>query len=153
MKFSAQEEYGLRCLLQIAKHPQSHGLTIPQISQAEGLSEANTAKILRILRLSGLIESARGQEGGYHLSRPADKILISEVLNALGGKLFDNEFCEKHAGDEQTCSHATDCSLRNLWQTIQVAVDHVLIKITLQDLVASEAVTQIQIPKILASRH
>jgi len=50
MKFSAQEEYGLRCLLRIAGSKSPNGLTIPEISTVEGLTQANTAKILRILR-------------------------------------------------------------------------------------------------------
>ena len=64
MKFSAQEEYGIRLLLQIAKSKSSNGLTIPEISELEGISTANAGKILRKLRLAGFIESARGQTGG-----------------------------------------------------------------------------------------
>ncbi|HNL27895.1 MAG TPA: Rrf2 family transcriptional regulator, partial [bacterium] len=89
MKFSTQEEYGLRCLLQIARSTNKNGMTIPQISQAEGLSEANVAKMLRILRMGGIIESARGHEGGYRLARTADQIRIGDVLTVLGGRLFD----------------------------------------------------------------
>lgn len=153
MKFSAQEEYGLRCLLQIAKNGAGHGLTIPQISQAESLSEANTAKLLRVLRMAGFIEAARGQEGGYRLARPAEQLRVSEILNALGGKLFDDEFCDKHAGFEKTCYHATDCSIRHLWQTIQGAVDVVLARTTLQDLLGSEAqlMTKIALPERLTA--
>ncbi|HNM15674.1 MAG TPA: Rrf2 family transcriptional regulator, partial [bacterium] len=134
MKFSTQEEYGLRCLLQIARSTNKNGMTIPQISQAEGLSEANVAKMLRILRMGGIIESARGHEGGYRLARTADQIRIGDVLTVLGGRLFDQEFCEKHAGDENICSHGTECTLRHVWQTVQTAVDDVLMHLTLQDL-------------------
>ncbi len=150
MKFSAQEEFGLRCLLQIARQ---ESMTIPQISSAEGMSEANAGKILRVLRLAGFVDSSRGQEGGYHLSRPANQILISDVLNALGGKLFDEEFCEKHAGDEGNCSHLTDCSLRHLWRTVQTSVDQALSKITLSDLAGSESAMMIQIPKTISLRN
>ena len=57
MKFSTQEEFGLRLLLRIAKSDSSPGLTIPEISELEGISIANAGKILRILRLAGFIES------------------------------------------------------------------------------------------------
>jgi len=53
MKFSAQEEYGLRCLLRIAYSKSPNGITIPEISEIEKLSQANVAKLLRILRLGG----------------------------------------------------------------------------------------------------
>ena len=84
MKFSSQEEYGLRCLLRIARDGDEKGLTIPEISQSEGITIPNAAKLLRLLRLGGFLESSRGQTGGYSLSRPADEIPIGEVLDVLG---------------------------------------------------------------------
>ena len=137
MKFSSQEEYGLRCLLRIARDAGDKGLTIPEISQAEGITTANVAKLLRVLRLGGILGSSRGQIGGYSLSRPADKIPLSEVLSVLGGRLYDSEFCNSHTGVQDICTNSTDCSIRSLWQTVQNAVDDVLTKITLKDLVAS----------------
>ncbi len=138
MKFSTQEEYGLRCLLRISKSKSPNGLTIPEISLLEGLSEANAGKLLRALRLGGFIESSRGQTGGYKLARPADQIIISEVLAALGGKLFEADFCADHSGAELICTHSIDCSIRSLWRTVQSMLDNVLGKITLKDLIGTE---------------
>ena len=136
MKLSAQEEYGLRCLIQVAR--QSDGITIPEISAAEGISAAHAAKLLRILRRGEFVKSVRGKVGGYSLSRPAGRIILSEVLNALGGRLYEAGFCENHSGHRKVCNHASDCSLRILWRTLQTAVDRVLDKTTLQDLLRSE---------------
>ena len=138
MKFSAQEEYGLRLLLRIAKSNSPNGLTIPEISELEGLSTANVGKILRLLRLAGFIESARGQTGGYKLNKDPNEILISDVLTSLGGKLYESNFCEIHAGTENICTNSIDCSIRSLWKTIQNMLDGVLRKITLQDLLGKE---------------
>jgi len=138
MKFSSQEEYGLRCLLRVAKEGGEKGLTIPEISKAEGITTHNTAKILRVLRLGGFLESSRGQIGGYTLSRPADRILVSDVLNSLGGKLYDEEFCSTHSGELKICTNSIDCSIRSLWQMLQNAIDGVMKKITLKDLISSE---------------
>ncbi len=138
MKFSTQEEYGLRCLLRIGKSKSPNGLTIPEISQMEGLSTANVGKILRILRLGGFIESTRGQTGGYKLSRSSDKIIVGEVLSVLGGRLFEAGFCEVHSGMETICTHTIDCSIRSLWGTIQSMLDGVLGKLTLKDLLGNE---------------
>jgi Rrf2 family iron-sulfur cluster assembly transcriptional regulator len=138
MKFSSQEEYGLRCLLRIARDGAEKGLTIPEISQSEGISIPNTAKLLRILRLGGFLDSSRGQSGGYSLSKPADEITVGEVLNVLGGKLYDKEFCSSYSGTVNICTNSIDCSIRSIWQTVQLAVDEVLNKITLKDLLASE---------------
>lgn len=138
MKFSTQEEYGLRCMLRISKTDSPNGLTIPEISQMEGLSTANVGKILRLLRLGGFIESARGQTGGYKLTRPPEEIIIGEVLEALGGKLFQDNFCSDHSGIEMICTNSIDCAIRSLWKTIQNLLDGVLSKMTLRDLIGTE---------------
>jgi len=138
MKFSTQEEYGMRLLLRIAKSDSPNGLTIPEISELEGISVSNAGKILRILRLAGFIESARGQTGGYKLNMPADKIIVSDVMTELGGKLYESGFCDMHAGIENICTNSIDCSIRSLWKTIQTMLDGVLSKITLQDLLGNE---------------
>ena len=138
MKFSTQEEYGLRLLLRIAKSDSPNGLTIPEISELEGLSTSNVAKILRMMRLAGFIESARGQTGGYRLKKNADEILVGDVLSSLGGKLYESGFCDLHAGIENICTNSIDCSIRSLWKTVQTMLDNLLSKITLQDLLGKE---------------
>lgn len=144
MKFSAQEEYGLRCLIRIGKATSANGLTIPEISHLEGLSQSNVGKLLRNLRLGGFIESTRGQTGGYKLTRSPNEIIIGDVLTALGGKLFEASFCHDHSGMEKICTNSIDCSVRSLWGRIQNLLDGVLGKVTLQDLLGSEEeVTQI----------
>lgn len=136
MKFSTQEEYGLRCLLRIAREGEEKGLTIPEISEAEGITPANTAKLLRIMRIGGLLDSSRGQAGGYNLSRPAENIFINEVLDVLGGRLYDQEFCSNHTRSTDVCTNNIDCSIRSLWQKVQDAVDGVTKQLTLKDLIS-----------------
>ena len=72
--------------------PAQAGLTIPEISQAEGVSPAYAAKILRVLRKGGFVKAARGKEGGYTLARPAEDIVIGNVMDALGGRLVRKRF-------------------------------------------------------------
>jgi len=138
MKLSAHEEYGFRCLLQIGKSGEGGSLTIPEISEAEGISPSYTAKLLRMLRRGGFVTSARGKAGGYSLARPASRVIVGEVLAALGGKMFEADFCEIHAGHAQVCAHTVDCSIRTLWQRVQIALDQVLGQTTLQDLLRDE---------------
>jgi len=138
MKLSAQEEYGLRCLLRLGAQREGGSLTIPEISRAEGISPEYVAKLMRILRQGELVTSARGATGGYTLARPADRITAGEALTVLGGRLFESDFCERHAGAESLCTHSIDCSIRSLWQALQNAVDQVLTNTTLKDLLCSE---------------
>ena len=134
MKFSAQEEYGLRCLIQVARKGDKESMTIPEISKLEGLTTTHAAKLLMILRKEGYITSVRGQSGGYSLARTPNDIKISDVLHSLGGRLYDAEFCGKHSGALDICTHAVDCSVRSLWQVIQQAVDSVIEHLTLADM-------------------
>jgi Rrf2 family protein len=136
MKFSAQEEYGLRCLLQIARAEES--MTIPEISKVEALSATHVAKLLMILRKEGFIVSTRGQAGGYLLARKPEEIVVGDVLEALGGKLYDGDFCVRHSGQLSVCTHAVDCSVRSLWQLVQQAVDNVVNRLTLADLLEAK---------------
>ncbi len=140
MKFSTIEEYGLRCLIQIAKNENENGLTIPELSELEGLSEANVAKILRILRIGGLVEAERGQNGGYRLTKPPEKITLREILYTLGGKLFESEFCNTYTGISTICTNSTDCSVRSVWKNVQRVIDEILSRLTLKDLLAPEKV-------------
>ena len=140
MKLRAQEEYGLPCLIQIGRHEQMSGgsLSISEISQFEGLSIANAGKFVRALRLGGFVDSERGHAGGYRLSRPAEQIVIGHVIEVLGGRLFDDEFCDEHAGLAGSCTHTVDCSIRSLWFHVQKTVDQLLNRITLKDMLGDE---------------
>ena len=138
MKLTSQEEYGLRCLLRIAREGEGGSLTIPKISQKEGISNFYVAKLMRILRRSGLVKSVRGQAGGYALARSADQLVVGEALAVLGGRLYDPAFCEEHSGSESLCTNSVDCSVRSLWRAVQQVIDQVLSKTTLKDLLSNE---------------
>ena len=142
MKLSAQEEYGLRCLLYMARNGETKSHSIPEISRAEGLSVPNVAKLMRILRLGGLVASVRGQAGGYTLSRPSDVVTVSEVLGLLGGSFFNPHFCDRHSGLERVCAHSGECALRLLWGSVQKSLDSLLTKTTLRDLLRNETEMQ-----------
>ena len=108
MKVSAQEEYGLRCLLQLARRQKAgdgHPLTLSEIAREEGLSVPNVAKLIRRLRKAGLVRSVLGRTGGYTLARGAEDMSVAEALAALGGKLYDTDYCGKFSGDQAVCTH------------------------------------------------
>lgn len=136
MKITAQEEYGLRCLLRLAlAEPQS--LTLPEVAAAEGLSVPYVAKIMAVLRDAGLIDSVRGRAGGYRLARPPEEIGLGSLLLMLGEPLYDDPgYCERHPGVlEDGCIHKASCSLKGLWQTLETWMRRALDKVTLADLV------------------
>ena len=95
-------------------------------------------EIFRVLRKGGFVKAARGKEGGYTLARPAEEIVIGDVMDLLGGRIFESDFCASHSGQAAICTRSVDCSVRSLWRAIQTAVDQVLRKATLRDLLQKE---------------
>jgi len=165
MKFTAQEEYGLRCILSLARtsgsagcpdggapaggareqaaaprvaHAEAADVTVAEIAALEGISIQYAGKLFRILGKSGLLESVRGRKGGYRLSRPATAITVAEILAALGGTIYSEVTCERYVGDRDSCVHTTDCSIRSLWSGLQHLVDEVLSRLTLAELIGNE---------------
>lgn len=139
MKISAQEEYGLRCLVQLARaEAEGESLTLAQIAEREGLSVANAGKLLWILNKAGIVQSQRGTKGGYSLARPASEIRLHEVIRILDADTVDN-FCKTHAGVLDVCVHTSDCGIRPVIVGLHEVVQKALAEITLAQLVGSEA--------------
>ena len=139
MKFSSTEEYGLRCMLQMAKKGHQGTTTIMELSQKESLTPAYVAKIMATLRKGGLVQSIRGQSGGYQLSRPPQEITVNDVMEALSGKFFNREeYCSTASGIHESCIHTMDCAIRSLWTGLSFAVTNYLKKCRLSDLVTTE---------------
>jgi len=142
MKINKQDEYGLRILLRIARAASDEGLSIPQLSELEGISQPYVGKITRVLRISGLVQSTRGQKGGYILAKTPEQITIKEAIDALGGAMFEQDFCGDHSGTMKFCTNSVDCSIRSLWKMVQLTLDHVLEDITLANLLDTESDTE-----------
>lgn len=139
MKFSSTEEYGLRCMLQMAKKGPQGTTTIQELAQKEGLTSAYVAKIMSILRKGGMVQSIRGQSGGYQLAKPANEINVNEVIESLAGKFFSKEeYCATSNMEHNVCIHSMDCAIRSLWTGLEQAMSGYLKRCKLSDLVTTE---------------
>src|SRR6185503_4775063 len=139
MKISAQEEYGLRCLLQLAKAETiGDSLTLAQLARLEGISTANAGKLMWILSKAGLVQSTRGIKGGYTLSRPASEIRLYQVIRVLEGEPAESH-CKSSAGVLDACVHTGDCGIRPVIVELHQIVDNALADITLSQLLGTEA--------------
>lgn len=138
MKLSAQEEYGLRCLLQLASSPAGSVVTVREIAAQEGLSGAYVEKLLRRLSRDELTRSVRGTKGGYLLQRPAEDITLGEVLRALGGMPKVQLICTRFTGDRATCVHYDNCGIRSVWSVVIHRLEQMLDQIRLSDLVQQD---------------
>lgn len=137
MKISAQEEYGLRCLVQLATLQEGETLTLPQIAEREGISQANAGKLMWLLNKSDFVKATRGTKGGYSLSRPSDEIYLSEVIKVLDQDEIEGH-CESYTGVKDSCVHTGDCGIRPVIVGLHEIVQNALSNITLAQLVGTE---------------
>jgi Rrf2 family protein len=137
MKISAQEEYGLRCLVQLANLGDGESLTLPQIAEREGISAANAGKLMWLLNKAGFVNSTRGTKGGYFLARPASEIHLNEIIKVLDEDVLISH-CDSYTGVLDTCVHTGDCGIRPVIVGLHEIVENALSQITLASLVGDE---------------
>jgi Rrf2 family iron-sulfur cluster assembly transcriptional regulator len=145
VKISAQEEYGLRCMLQLATKPGA-SFTVSEIARREGLSVAYVEKLLRILGKAGLAQSQRGIKGGYTLARSSEKITLGDVGRAFGGLQTSRDICGRYTGLQKICVHEGDCTIRPIWQGITDYVMQVMDSIPISEILARRKLIQIAPP-------
>ncbi len=138
MKITSQEEYGLRCLLQLAQLPQGQIVSVKDIAVKEGLSHAYVEKLLRLLSRAGLVHSVRGMKGGYVLNRPPGQIALGEVVRALGTIQTTTHICGAFTGNQAACVHFNDCGLRSVWAGLTGYIQQFLDETMLATLVGNE---------------
>lgn len=138
MKISSQEEYGLRCLVQLASLAEGESLTLPQIAEREGISAANAGKLMWLLNKAGFVQATRGTKGGYSLARTANEIRLNEVIKVLDEDVL-NKHCESYTGVLESCVHKGDCGIRPVIVGLHEIVENALSQITLAQLVGEEA--------------
>lgn len=138
MKVSAQEEYGLRCLLQLASLDDGESLSLAQVAEREGISQANAGKLLWILNKAGLVASTRGTKGGYRLARAASEIRLNEVIKVLDEDVVASH-CNSYTGVLDACVHTGNCGIRPVIVGLHDVVARALSNITLAQLVGTES--------------
>jgi Rrf2 family transcriptional regulator, cysteine metabolism repressor len=138
MRVTTQGEYGLRCMINIAKNS-SHGpVSIQSIANEEHLPRTYVEQLLLKLRRKNLIQSIRGAHGGYLLGRSPDIINMREIIEALEGGIFE-VVCERRARSKVKCIYDGSCSLNSVWRDLKKKVSDHLEQTTLEQLVLKES--------------
>jgi Rrf2 family protein len=149
MKITAQEEYGLRCLLQLARnHGNSRPVTVREIASNEGISVAYAEKLLHRLAKSGLAESVRGVKGGFRLTRSPEAVTVGDAVRALGSFLTHAAICQRYTGEESRCVHNKNCGLRPVWSTVNYHIQKLFDNLPLAILLQGERDSREQIMEI-----
>jgi FeS assembly SUF system regulator len=108
--------------------------TASQIAVQSRIALPTVSKLLKQLHQAGLVESLRGQRGGYRLARPAEQISAATILDAMEGPLALTE-C---AGHHSQCDLHASCGVGGSWQRINVAIRQALEGLTLAELAGLE---------------
>ncbi len=84
--FGSQVEYGLHCLLMLAGSPQKSMPSTRDLAEFQGISPSYVAKLFTRLEKCGVVVAQEGIGGGFRLAKPASKITVLEVVDALEGQ-------------------------------------------------------------------
>lgn len=138
MRFTTKTEYGLVCLIYMARHMDRETITIKELAQQEKFSVPYLEKILQGLRSAGIVAAQHGKQGGYHLARRPSEITLKNIVEALEGETFE-VYCEPDLRKEIVCTHFSLCGIRPLWAKIKVLLDDFFGTVTLETLSKEES--------------
>ncbi len=149
MKITSMEEYGLRCLVRVAREGASQPVSAQDVADAEGMSLAYAQKVLRALSAGELVCATRGAQGGYTLTRDASLISLGDAIRALGGALEPDTICERHTGEHEVCSNVNQCSIRPVWSCLSTFIMRTFEAIPLALLMQREEVVEQMLMKLV----
>ncbi len=129
MKINTKTRYGVRLLLDLARHYNKGFLQLNEIAKEEKISIKYLEQIAILLRAAKLIVSQRGAQGGYQLARDPSTITVAEIFEKLEGSLSIIECLVD--GD---CNRGGHCVTQNVWKKVNDAVRTTLESVTLQDM-------------------
>ena len=145
MKFTTKTEYGLVCLVYMARQSPGHTVTIREIVQSERFSATYIEKILQKLRDANIVTSQQGKQGGFTLAKDPSQITLKEIIEALeGGSTFDvnhntfGVFCSPIIRERIVCTHFSMCGLRPVWNKTKELLDNFYGSVTLEMIVKEE---------------
>src|SRR5580765_4525952 len=85
MNISVKGEYALHAIFDLSTQPAGQPVKIADIAKRQKIPQKFLELILASLKQGGFVESRRGAEGGYLLSRPASQITVGEVYRFFEG--------------------------------------------------------------------
>lgn len=112
LQISRKVDYALRAAIHLARRSPLHPVSFKEVARAEDIPKDFLAKILRELVDAGLVNSSRGQHGGFVLARLPQEISFLEVIEAVEGPITLN-ICLDTA--HEGCSRSNNCAMREVW--------------------------------------
>lgn len=132
--FSTKGEYGVRLMVELARHHGEGPVSLAEVADHEDLPRPYLEQLVVSLREAGLVHSTRGARGGYELGRPPASIRMGEVLRVLEGPLMPMICAPEDAEHEGLCGRTHICTVNTLWLRVRDAISSALDSLTLADL-------------------
>jgi FeS assembly SUF system regulator len=135
LRISKMTDYAIVMMVELARSGEM--LSAHTLAERVGVEIPTTSKVLKLLAGAGLLESYRGANGGYRVSREAGDVSVAEVISAIEGPIAMTE-CSVEQG---LCSQEDNCDLRGNWRRISVAVARALQEVSLAEMSAPMKIT------------
>jgi Rrf2 family protein len=136
MQVSQKCQYTLRALFELAKRQGENPVTVAEIADAQAIPRRFLELIFLDLRARGVIESRRGNHGGYVLSTSPEKITVGDIIRSVDGTLSPVK-CVVGRSDAH-CRLKNRCAFSGVWRRAQEAMEEVYDNTTLQSLIDDE---------------
>ena len=130
MKLTTRTRYGVRLLYQLSLNYDKGYIQLNDIAAAENISIKYLEQIVSFLKSAGLVQSMRGAQGGYIISRHPSAITLEEIVDKLEGGL-----CVVDCIETGNCDKSGNCSAQNVWNNLTLTMKKVLSSVTLQTMV------------------
>lgn len=129
MKISTRGRYALRVMIDLAINGKENYISLKDIANRQEISMKYLEQIVSILNKAGLVDTLRGNNGGYKLNRKPSEYIVGDILRVVEGDLTP-VYCV-----HEECSRKKNCKTYSFWKGLdQVISDYVDSK-TLEDLI------------------
>lgn len=132
LRISRIADYGVVLGTRLATLPHDDVRSVRDLAKETGIPQPTVSKILKQLARGGLVDSTRGQHGGYRLARRPHEVTVAGIITALEGPIGVTE-CADHVSEDD-CEFSQRCGVRGSWRRINDAIASALAGITLADM-------------------
>lgn len=131
MKVSTKGRYALRSLTHLAMaYKENKMITIKELSEKEKISNRYLENIFVKLRKAGIVDSQKGEKGGFYLIKSPDKITMYDILKAVENIMEPSECLI----DTKFCNRMKSCGMRKIWNKLNEHINNFLKQITLKEI-------------------
>ena len=142
MRLSTKGRYGVTAMMDLAIHDNAGPVTLADISQCQGISLSYLEQLFAKLRKNILVEGVRGSGGGYRLSRPADQIIVAEIISPV-----DEQVDVTKCSNQGDCQNGERCLTHDLWTELSDRLYTFLSGITLAQFVNRPGIHELAIQR------